>query len=101
MTFFKTLLRATRQALFGSRTRPPANRARLNLEALEAREVPAVGKWLPPPTPSQTELSVNYALTQPVPIPQPASADLAAAWSDALFRFDGAEIFVPTETGNP
>ncbi|MCI0464896.1 MAG: hypothetical protein L0Z62_48865 [Gemmataceae bacterium] len=36
--------------LFGRRTRRPLTGVRLTVEALEARAVPAVGKWFPAPS---------------------------------------------------
>ncbi|MCI0464898.1 MAG: hypothetical protein L0Z62_48875 [Gemmataceae bacterium] len=69
MTFFETLFRTTKEALFGNKTRRPATRVRLTVEALEARAVPAVGKWFPAPSlsvdpnvPAAKELTADASL---------------------------------------
>jgi hypothetical protein len=46
-------------AVFGTHSKPPAPRARLSVEALEAREVPAVGKWIPAPAPVAATLPLG------------------------------------------
>jgi hypothetical protein len=47
--FFKCLVRTTPKTLFWSKPKRPEKKARLALEPLEARAVPAVGKWIPAP----------------------------------------------------
>jgi hypothetical protein len=50
MKIFHILFGTTKKSLVGSgNTRQRPTRTRLAVEPLEARDVPAVGKWLPPP----------------------------------------------------
>jgi hypothetical protein len=81
---------------------------RLAAEALEPREVPAVGKWLPPPSLPETKDSVNTvtlvrvastSLTDTRVILQPIALGTGGiALSGTPSQ---PALMVPTETGNP